>query len=348
MANEVIVPEVAVETAETPLTETAVARDESGKFISHQARKADLHSRLMAEGEAEAKAALEAEVAADTSETQETPAKPPEKVSAEKPKSETEKADAKAFAALARQKTELRQLESKVATEKQAAETMLNEAKDRQSKAEARVKELEALFNDPTKFFEYGFDHLGLKTEEDFKKYAKNQWQRQQTGTTTAAKPLTEADVAAAVKKDREAREATQATEAIYINFDKLMQDEKYEASSLIYSRAEARKVADDICNKLNALGKTPRKPNGDFDLEAVADAVDEWAQEDERYKRLVARGLPAKKAAATTTEDKTKVVAKVDPKKVVVPAKTNGAAAKPLTHKERVALTMEAARKAS
>ena len=53
MADEVIVPEVAVETAETPVTETAVARDESGKFVSHQARKADLHSRLMAEGEAE-------------------------------------------------------------------------------------------------------------------------------------------------------------------------------------------------------------------------------------------------------------------------------------------------------
>src|ERR1700733_5228004 len=248
MADEVIVPEVAVETAETPVTETAVARDESGKFVAHQARKADLHSRLMAEGEAEAKAALEAEVAADTSETQETPAKTPDKVSAEKPKSETEKADAKAFAALARQKTELRQLESKVATEKQAAETMLNEAKDRQSKAEARVKELEALFNDPTKFFEYGFDYLGLKTEEDFKKFARNTWQKP-AGSTTPVKQLTEADIAAAVKKEREAQEFGQAKEAIYTNFDKLMTDEKYEASSLIYSKAEARKVADDIVN---------------------------------------------------------------------------------------------------
>lgn len=343
-APEVVAAEVQSQDGTDP------AKGPDGKNLSHASRKADIHARLLEEEAAHEKAALDAE----------SPARPEdgkEKTKAEG-KSEDKKpetADSRAFAALARQKTEVRALEQRVAQEKSAAQALVQEAQSKLALAETRAKEAEAqvqsILKDPKAFFDYAMEHLGLKDENDFRAYARGAWKKPEK-TESKEKFLTEADLKRAIEEDRQKLTYSQAADATIQKFQSITADEKYEAINLIYSPQERRQVADELVNKLNAIGKVPMKPgkqwNGQMgmvaDLDAIADAVEEYAREDERYKKIVARLKPAEKKV----DPKAGARAKVEPAPVVKQepkSATNGARA--MSHRERLAATFEAARRA-
>lgn len=324
---------------ETPVAETPVAPAPPEKPAAAK-EETPPHQMTRAQRMASIREKYQAEDGAAKPETEEAPTA--EKVDeAGKPKVEAEKAkeepNSKAFAALARQKSEVRELETKVAAERHDLAIRNQQVEHARTEVAALKANVEKVLRDPDALFE-AMKAIGIVTEEDWRKHAAKQWRPSEApkahDPNDKNRPLTVAEMEA--MQAQSARQAAQSK--VYEQFEAAMADaEKYEAAPLIYSASERRQIGDQIANKLTALGKT-------WTIDDIADAVDEHAKEDPRYQALLKRGLPAKTratdAGAAKPATKTEEVApkeRAGAPTVTKPAATNGAGAK-LSHKERLA----------
>jgi hypothetical protein len=338
-------------TNETPAEEitspqTPAAKEEAAKPLSHHARRAQAFDKILAEQNA-AKGEKPAEEPGETAaeEKQADDKKEPAK-DAEKPKTPEEKADARAFAALARQKAELRETEARVATERQAAQAQVQQAQAAQKKAEEAEARAAKVFESPEAVFDQ-LAKMGISDMATLQKFAQGAWKRP-AEVPPGEKPLTRAELEAELRKEAAAREGQARAGELYAAFDKSAFAEEREATPLVYSREEARKMGDAIATKLHALGKCPMK-DGTVDVEAIADAVDEAAKEDPRYiaiqKKLgkTASTPAAGDKKAATQPGTSKAPQTTGPTTATKPLVLNGAAK--LSHKDRIAETMRRAR---
>lgn len=273
----------------------------------------------------------------------EEPSVEPTKVDAVKPVEAKKDPGSKAFAALAREKAETRQLEGKVAAEQVALDrdkaSVASERESVQKERTAFAAEKEAFFKDPDKLADHLVKVLGITTLEQFKGYLTRKMAptAKADADPNAPKPLTQADLDKALREDREKRAAESSRETIYAEYDKAI--EASDTASLVYSQAEARAKGDEIANRLRALGKS-------FTITEIADAVDELAKDDPRFLKIQEKlgktsSTPA--GSAKPASQSKAPVAKIEAA-ATVPKPLAGAAAK--SHRERMAALLADATK--
>lgn len=335
MSTEATPVEAAITEAAAP-AQPAPAKDPDPPVVkvSHTARRAELYQKALAEKVETKPAESEKEPEAEAK-----PAgKSPEKTEAKKDP------DSKAFAALAREKAEARAALDKVASERQTFERERSSFKAEQEnfgkEREAFNAEKDAFFKDPDKVAEH-LVAIGVKDLATLKAYLTKQWNAPASASKKdEPKALTQADIDAAIKKDREDRARAESVQAAYAAFDKLMAADTNEAAPMIYSVAEMRAKGDEFANKLNAIGKK-------WTIEDIADMVEESAKEDPRYLKIQEKlgktaSAPAggdKKPAAQTKAPAAKTDA------VATTPKPNGLNGAKLSHKERMALLLKTTR---
>lgn len=277
-----------------------------------------------------------------------------EPAKADKPE---ERADAKAFAALARQKAEVREDQVRVGQERIAVQAEAAKARETATAADARARaaeeRVERVLSDPDAFFDHALNKLGIKNMSELSQYAKKVWQRPAGATESSAKPLTQADLdkhlADARQKDAFSRQQIEA----HATFEKefaLPEDEagevKYAAASLGWTREKRIAEGERIANALTALGRR-------FSFAELADAVDELAKQDpdvqKKLKRLGKSPTPGKTTGTPTggakPADQSKSSVATERATATAPeAKPLNGAAKQ-SHKDRIANLMKQVR---
>lgn len=264
-----------------------------------------------AEAPAEGEAGAEGAAAAPGVEGEkEQPAEDAAGKPADKAKDPKEDVSARRFAALAKRKEEVLELEGTVRRDRaqvqqqhQAVEAEKQRfATEREAwtkKRESEEREFEGrvakVFDDPDAFFQFAIDAFDLKSKEDFERYARGALQRsarRRPAPSAAAAPdakpdeerLTRAEVQELLKKDREHAERTRLADEERRDFIKLTADDtKYEAAALLLSDDERYAKALEIAKRLTSVGES-------YSAEDLADAVNEFAKGDPRWHRLQKR----------------------------------------------------------
>jgi hypothetical protein len=321
----------AAEAVAKPAAPAKEAEPASTPKLSHHQRRMATFDKV--KGEKDAPEAETPAVKDDPAAVAKEGEKPADKP-AEKPQTPQEKADARAFAALAREKREVLDARNAFAAEKTKAANDTAAAAQAAKVNEAKAAELDRILSDPDSFFDHAFAKLGIRTKEDLMRYAAKQWSGAPK-TAVAERALTQADVEKLVAEREQKRAFEEASKKAYDELDALFDipdddtEPKYRHAALGWTRAERTREADKIAAALQALGRR-------YTLEEIADAVDEAAKSDPIVlKKLKRLAKPSEKPAAAP-----KAAIQPDPKKpaaapAVKPSETNGAR---LSHKDRMA----------
>ena len=257
-----------------------------------------------------------------------------------------EKADAKAFAALAREKQENIRLRDEAAALHARATSEAKAAADRAAAAEAAANEARAkaekLFSDPDAVFDH-LASLGIRDLPTLQRFAAKAWSKpaEVAPTRPEDKPLTAADFTRLQEEHRKREEFSRVQRETYAAFEKHFDvpeaddaEIRFPHAALGWSREKRIAEGDRIANQLATLGRR-------VTLEEIAEAVEELAKQDPKAVILAKRlgkkpEAPAAAAKAATQSVKIPATQSVKAEVAPKPKETNGAAK--MSHKERLA----------
>lgn len=337
-----------IPTAAAVETPPAAAQPETSKGkAGRSARMADLFERLTkpsdaAEKKEETPAAAAKDPAAEKKEVPEK--KDPAAPAA--PETPQEKADAKAFAALAREKQENLRLRNEAQEFHARAMTEAKAAAERASAAEKAAAEAKAkaekLFSDPDAVFDH-LASLGIRDLETLKRFAAKAWSKPVESVKPEERPLTRAEFEKLQAETRQKEEFSRVQRETYAAFEKHFDipdddaaDIKFPHAAVGWSREKRIAEGDRIANQLAVLGRR-------VTLEEIAEAVEELAKQDpeavKRVKRLGKKTVAETQAAGekkSATQSVKPTVTQTVKTESAPEKKSNGVAK--MSHKERLA----------